>query len=145
MTRRPPHPLELREREVELPAFFGYLGMSVVSISPEEVVMRMDVPPALFSPFGMVHGGAIAVLIDTALGAVVATNISAYDRTATHELNINYVTFTRGSVVFAKARILRLGRAVATVECEAVSESGELIAKALGTFGVFRDKDRPAS
>ena len=55
----------------ELPAFFDYLGMSVVRATPEEAVVRMQVPKELLSPFGPVHGGAIAALIDTAIGIAV--------------------------------------------------------------------------
>lgn len=126
-----------------MPPFFGLLGMQVVSVSTEEVVMRMDVPAAMFSPFGAVFGGAISALLDTALGAAVACNIGPYDRTATHALNLNYVTFSRQPALLAKARVLRLSRTVAAVEGECFTEDGQLIAKALGTFGIFRDRGGP--
>lgn len=122
----------------ELPAFFDYLGMSVVRATAEEAVVRMQVPKELLSPFGPVHGGAIAALIDTAIGIAVACRMAHGDRNATHELNINYIAFSKEPVVIATARVLRLGRSVAHCEAEARSEGGELIAKALATFGVFK-------
>ena len=132
-------PNEKMEAEAaELPAFFAYLGMSVLAVGREEAAVRMTVPAGLYSPFGRVHGGAIAALIDTALGIVVACHLNPMDRTATHELNINYITFSTGPTVLCRARVLRLGRAVASVEAEVESEQGELIAKALGPFGIFR-------
>jgi uncharacterized protein (TIGR00369 family) len=125
----------------ELPAFFPYLGMSVLRATSEEGVVRMQVPDVLRGPFGPAHGGAIAALIDTALGVAVACRMSPRDRTATHELNINYISFATEAVVIATARVIRMGQSVAHAEAEARTESGTLIAKALATFGVFRDKN----
>jgi uncharacterized protein (TIGR00369 family) len=122
----------------ELPQFFEYLGMSIERATPEEAVVRMQVPKQLLSPHGPVHGGAISALIDTTIGIAVACRLPRGDRTATHELNINYISFADKPVVIATARVLRLGRTVAHTEAEARAEDGTLIAKALGTFGVFR-------
>lgn len=122
----------------ELPSFFPYLGMSVVRATAAEAVVRMQVPKELLSPYGPVHGGAIAALIDTAIGVAVACRMAHGDRNATHELNINYIAFSKQPVVIATARVIRLGRSVAHCEAEVHSEGGELIAKALATFGVFR-------
>ena len=123
---------------VELPDFFRYLGMSLVRATAEEAVVRMQAPKELLSPYGPVHGGVIAALIDTAIGVAVACRMAHGDRNATHELNINYIAFSKEPVVIATARVIRLGRSVAHCEAEARSEGGELIAKALATFGVFR-------
>jgi uncharacterized protein (TIGR00369 family) len=121
-----------------LPDFFHYLGLSVERATPEKAVVRMQVPKGLLSPYGPVHGGAIAALIDTAIGVAVACRLTGGARTATHQLNINYISFAEKPVVIATARVLRLGRTVAHAEAEARSEDGALIAKALATFGVFR-------
>jgi uncharacterized protein (TIGR00369 family) len=123
-----------------LPAFFEYLGMTIACASPEEAVVRMQVPKQLLSPHGPVHGGAISFLIDTAIGIAVACRLAPGDRTATHELNVNYISFAARPVVIATARVLRLSRTVAHTEAEVRAEDGTLIAKALGTFGVFPRK-----
>jgi uncharacterized protein (TIGR00369 family) len=142
VSRRIPRPSELTKAErAELPAFFGYLGLTVLSTEPDEVVVRMTIPQDLYSPYGMVHGGAVAALIDTAFGIVVACQLPTGSRTATHELNINYISFSRGPTLLCRARVLRLGRAIASVEGEVISEAGgALVAKALATFGVFRPR-----
>jgi uncharacterized protein (TIGR00369 family) len=127
----------------ELPAFFGYLGMTVVAAGAEGAAVRMTIPDGLYTPYGMVHGGAVAALIDTAFGIVVACQLQPGSRTATHELNINYISFSRGPTLLCRARVLRVGRAVASVEGEVISEAGgALVAKALGTFGVFRPRGK---
>ncbi len=124
----------------QLPEFFEYLGMSIERATPEEAVVRMHVPRQLLSPHGLVHGGAISALIDTAIGIAVACRLAPGDRTATHELNINYISFAAKPTVIATARVLRVSRTVAHTEAEVRGEDGTLIAKALGTFGVFPRK-----
>jgi uncharacterized protein (TIGR00369 family) len=123
-----------------LPDFFQYLGLTVVEVSTEHAVVRMDAPKGLLSPYGPVHGGAIAALIDTAIGAAVAAHLPAGDRTATHQLNLNFISFARSPVVIATARVLRLGQTVAHTEAEARAEDGTLVATALGTFGILRKR-----
>jgi acyl-CoA thioesterase len=125
--------------------FFRFLGMSIVEVSPEQAVLRMDVPREFRSPFDRVHGGAIAALIDTAGGAIVAVNLPPNGRTATHEINVNYVSFAAEHTLLCTARVIGMGRSVATVEAEVRTEAGRLVAKALGAFGVFPGKDAAAT
>ena len=131
----------LRENR-ELPPFFSALGMTVEEIGRERVVVRMDVPEAFYTPYGAIHGGVIAALMDTVGGMVVATHLSPADRTATHSFNINYTSFVREKSCRCVGRLLAMARNVATVEIEVVREDGTLAAKALGAFGIFRNKNR---
>jgi uncharacterized protein (TIGR00369 family) len=121
-----------------LPRFMQLLGLTIERADEHEAVVRMDVPDALMSPFGAVHGGFIAALFDTGLAIAVARRLEATDRLATHNLNVTYVAFSREQLVFCRARVVSLGKSVAVAEGEVVSDAGTLIAKALGTFGVRR-------
>jgi uncharacterized protein (TIGR00369 family) len=131
----------LRENR-QLPPFFSALGMTVEEIGRERVVVRMDVPEAFYTPYGAIHGGVIAALMDTVGGMVVATHLTPADRTATHSFNINYTSFVREKSCRCVGRLLAMARNVATVEIEVVREDGTLAAKALGAFGIFRNKNR---
>jgi uncharacterized protein (TIGR00369 family) len=131
----------LRENR-ELPPFFSALGMTVEEIGRERVVVRMDVPEAFYTPYGAIHGGVIAALMDTVGGMVVATHLTPADRTATHSFNINYTSFVREKSCRCVGRLLAMARNVATVEIEVVREDGTLAAKALGAFGIFRNRNR---
>ena len=119
------------------PAFMEMLGIEIEHADEHEAVVRMDVPDGLMTPFGTVHGGAIATLLDTALAIAVSRRLDAPDRIATHNLNVSYVAFARDRVLRCRTRVVSLRRAVAVVEGE-VLVGGTLVAKALGTFGVRR-------
>ncbi len=131
----------LRENR-ELPPFFSALGMTVEEIGTERVAVRMDVPEAFYTPYGAIHGGVIAALMDTVGGMVVATHLTPADRTATHSFNISYTSFVREKSCRCIGRLLAMARNVATVEIEVVREDGKLAPKAPGAFGIFRNKNR---
>ncbi len=123
-----------------VPGFMALLGLTIEHADAEEAVVRMDVPDALMSPFGAVHGGFIAALLDTSLGIAIALHrrLDAADRIATHSLNVTYVAFSREQLLFCRTRVVSLRKAVAVVEGEVTTGDGTLVAKALGTFGVRR-------
>ena len=122
----------------ELPGFWGVFGIAIERADEEAVVLRMDVPDTLMSPFGQVFGGAVAALFDTGLAVAIARRVAAEDRIATLNLNVAYTAFTSERVLRCRARVLSLRRTVAIVEGEITTESGTLVAKAVGTFGVRR-------
>lgn len=118
--------------------FWEHLGFRIESGDAREVVLRMDVPDALITPFDTVHGGVLAALFDTALAVAIARRLEEPDRIATHALQVTYVTFTRARVLRCRARVVSLRRSVAVAEGEVNDDEGTLVAKALGTFGVRR-------
>lgn len=120
------------------PGFWEVLGFAIERADEHEAVLRMDVPEALLSPFGTVHGGVLATLFDTGLAVAVARRLEPTDRIATHNLNVAYATFTRERVLWCRSRVVSLRRTVAIAEGEVTAAGDTLIAKALGTFGVRR-------
>lgn len=128
---------------MKMPGFWSVFGFEIEAADEGGVVLRMDVPDALMSPFGQVHGGVIAALFDTGLAVAVARHLTPEDRVATHNLNVSYLNFTREQVLRCRARVVDLKRSIATVEGEVMSADGTLVAKAIGTFGVHRRAGQP--
>ena len=110
------------------------LGFDVESVHDGRAIFRLDVRPSHKQIHGVVHGGIIAALADTA-GAIAAyTVVGPGIELATLELKINYMEPVPGGTVKADARVLRSGRNFIVAECEIFNESGSLAAKALMTF-----------
>jgi acyl-CoA thioesterase len=122
--------------------FWEHLGISIESGDADGAVLRMDVPEALMTPFGTVHGGIVATLVDTALAVAIARHLDEPDRIATHALQVTYVAFTTSRLLRCRARVVSLRRSVATAEGDVTADDGTLVAKALGTFGVRRAGSR---
>lgn len=133
---------ERTEEVLELPPFFAALGYSVEELGEDRVVFRMDAPKSFYTPYGAVHGGIVAALMDTVGGAVVAMKLTPADRIATHSLQVSFTSFVREPSCRCIGRLVAMGRSVATVEIEVRKEDGTVAAKGLGTFGIFRNKNR---
>jgi len=110
------------------------LGFDVESVHDGRAVFRLDVRPTHKQIHGVVHGGIIAALADTAAAIAAYTAVPPGVELATLELKINYLEPVPGGRVKADARVLHAGRNFIVTECEIFNESGSMAAKALLTF-----------
>ena len=97
-----------------------FLGLELCDLKTGEVSVCLDVRDELKQNQGVVHGGAIASLIDTASAFVILTAIDESERVTTTDLTIHYLRPITAGRMLAKARIMRAGRRrfVVSVEVE---------------------------
>lgn len=112
------------------------LQMKLADIQEGAVVLLMPVIREVHGNlYGMVHGGALASLADTAMGVACA---STGKRVVTLDMNINYTAAAgEGEMVTAAAKVIHGGKSTVVVECEMTDTAGRLLAKARGTFFVI--------
>jgi uncharacterized protein (TIGR00369 family) len=110
------------------------LGFEVESVHTGRAIFRLDVSPLHKQIHGVVHGGILAALADTAAAIAAYTTLQKGSELSTLELKINYLEPVPGGRVKADARVLRAGRNFIVTECEIFNEDGSLAAKALLTF-----------
>jgi acyl-CoA thioesterase len=97
-----------------------------------------------FNSASIVHGGVLFTLADTAMGAALYPTLGPDEGCATIEIKINFFKPVVAGAVVCTAAIVSKGRTVANLEaCVYVGEV--LVAKANGTFAIFRRKDVPAT
>jgi uncharacterized protein (TIGR00369 family) len=112
-----------------------YLGFSLESIGAGRASLRLEAGSRHKQLLGVVHGGILAALADTAAAIAAHTVAPKGTALATIELKINYLEPVPGGRVRAEARVLRAGRNFVVSECEIFTAKGKLAAKALLTFG----------
>jgi uncharacterized protein (TIGR00369 family) len=83
---------------------------------------------------GIVHGGALASLADTAAAFAVLSTLDTEEQTVTVDLTLHYLRPVTVGKLTARARVLRGGRRVATVSVEVFNESEALVVTALATY-----------
>ncbi len=87
---------------------------------------------------GVVHGGVISGLIDSAAGAAVGSTRKPSEVKerphATTDLHVTYVAGARGKELLADARVLKKTRSAVFVDVTVHDESDRTIAKGLVTF-----------
>lgn len=106
------------------------MGIAFVDVTPSRVVATMPVAGNT-QPFGLLHGGASCVLIET-LGSIGATAHAAMiGRVATGvELNVSHHRAARQGTVTGVATALSLGRTLASYQVEVSDEEGQRICTA---------------
>jgi uncharacterized protein (TIGR00369 family) len=118
-------------------------GFALILAEHGKVALRMRVNENHLQVHGVVHGGVLAALADTAGGLATYMACPPGTRVATIEMKINYLEAVEGGSVTAEAIVVRIGRHVAVVDCDITDDRRRLVGKALMTFfvGPFR-KDR---
>jgi uncharacterized protein (TIGR00369 family) len=125
---------ELVRRRMKESRATEFLGFDVESVHDGRAVLRLDVLPHHKQVLGVVHGGILAALADTAAAIAAYTVLSPGTEIATLELKINYLEPVPGGKVLADAKVLRKGRNFIVTECDIFAAGGTLAAKAILTF-----------
>lgn len=124
-------------------AFWRHLDISLDEVhGVGHVTLRMPMRAELETRRpGVMHGGALASLIDATCGGAVTTLRRADDETwtgqATTDLNITYLNAATSDVL-AEGRVLRSGRAIAYVQAEIRDLEGNVVAVGRATYMILR-------
>jgi uncharacterized protein (TIGR00369 family) len=114
--------------------FAKLLGIQVEEVVEGRSVLTMPVRPDLKQNHGVVHGGAIASLIDSAMAFAIIPLLAEKERTTTVDLTIHYLRPLTEGVAKSTARVVRAGRRVITVSAEVVDHKEQLVATAVSTY-----------
>jgi len=102
----------------------------------------LDVRPELLNPNGVVHGGALFSMADTAMGAALHTTLAPGEYCATVEIKIHFLQPVSKGKLRCRTRVVQRGRRLAVLESH-LSIGRLQVAQALGTFAIFAP--RPAA
>ena len=110
------------------------LGFELADLGAGEATIKLQMRDELRQPYGVLHGGATASLIDTAMAFAVRTCVADDVPTTTIDLTVHYLRpHTEGEIV-CTAKVERAGKRILTVSAEVFNEQGKLIATALSTY-----------
>ena len=130
----PAERLERIERAIESVPYARLLGIELEKVTPGEATLTLAIRPELSQNHGVVHGGAIASLIDTATAFAILTLLAPAEQVTTVDLSISYLRPGFEGQLTATARVLRQGRRLLATSAEVTDKAGTLLATALSTY-----------
>ena len=96
--------------------------------------------PDMANPFGSVHGGIVATVIDEVTGAAVMSSIES-GTAPTVSLHVEYLhAIAIGGTYTVVGEIVRRGRAMAIVDGRIVNEEGKVLVRGTCIYQIPRPK-----
>lgn len=129
----------LQSGEVSPPPIMNLFGFTAGDFEPGRVSFKLVPDESHFNLLGMVHGGAIATLLDTVMGCAVHSTLSAGRAYTTLNLGVSYVrpvTIASGELT-AEATIVHAGRTTAIAQARLLDKAGKLYATGDSTCLIF--------
>ncbi|MBP3651557.1 MAG: PaaI family thioesterase [Clostridia bacterium] len=108
--------------------YYRLLGVRILEIGPGFSRVELDVEDKLMNPFGSVHGGAYASLIDVAAYWSTYCDRAEDAGCTSLDLNVTNLAMTRSGKLTAVGRAVKVGRSVCMTEVEVHDDTGRLVA-----------------
>jgi uncharacterized protein (TIGR00369 family) len=125
-------PKDMAEFMKRIP-FAQHLGIKVDALEKGVARLSLAIRPEFMTSWGTAHGGSILALLDITLSMTARTLYDPPRSIMTIDLSTQFIGTTTG-ILRAEGRVMKAGQTTIFCEGEARSESGELVAKAIGTF-----------
>jgi acyl-CoA thioesterase len=114
--------------------YLRLIGMELVDLKIGEAIIRLQMRDELRQPQGLLHGGATASVIDTAMAFAVITRLAENETASTVDLNVYYLRPVTEGAIVCMAKIVKAGKRLLTVSAEVFNDKEKLIATALSTY-----------
>ena len=125
---------------VPRPAFAALTGAELVAVDDGVAVFRFAPDESTLNPLGVVHGGMICTLLDSAAGCAVHTQLPAGVGMSSIEIKVSFLSRVTagGEPLEVTGQALRVGRQVAFAEAHARTAGGKLVGHATTSIALIR-------
>jgi len=108
--------------------YYRLLGIRIVELGSRYSRVELDVEEKLMNPFGSVHGGAYASLIDAAAYWCTYVDREEGAGCTSLDLSVTNLSMTRSGKLIAEGRAIKEGRSICMTEVEVRDQTGKIIA-----------------
>jgi len=119
------------------------IGLELGQMKPGEANLHLNIRDELKQNQGVVHGGAVASLIDTAAAFAVVTRLEPGERVTTTDLTIYYLRPITSGRLTATARIVRGGRRLFVLTVQVTNDHEVLVATAVTGYIKLQNSQKP--
>jgi uncharacterized protein (TIGR00369 family) len=111
-----------------------HLRMQLASISVDHAMVKLKTEQCHLQPFGIVHGGVLATLIDTATFWSVFLRLPEDAGLVNIDLKLNYLKSISTGKMIAQGRCIRAGRSISYAEASVKDTKGNILAHGTSTL-----------
>ena len=114
------------------------LGFDAVEGGPDAVVLQGAWAEERCTAGGVLHGGYLMALADSAAATLAFLNLPEGATTSTIEAKTNFLAAVREGAVTARASLVHKGRTTIVVQTDVTDDAGRLVSRTLQTQAVLR-------
>jgi len=116
--------------------FGGWLNGKILSLSDEgDIELAFEIRAEMLNPMGTIHGGALASILDEAMGMQLFIKSNNDEAFFAINLIVDFVKSSRISEnLIAKPEIVRIGKKSANLRCNVYNVDGQLVAHGFSNF-----------
>lgn len=133
-----PHPNPAYVRElievVNTSPYPDHMKMRLDAIGMDQAVVKLNTARCHLQPYGIVHGGVVATLVDTATFWAVYLRIPEDAGLVNIDLKLNYLKPVDQGPLTAEGSAIRSGRSISYAEARVWDEKRELVAHGTSTL-----------
>lgn len=129
----PAYIAELIDLVAESP-FPSHMKMRLAAMEFDAADIELDLERCHLQPYGIVHGGVLATLIDTATFWAVFLRLPEDAGLVNVDLKLNYLKTVTGGRLSAHGRCIQAGRTISYAEATVLDENRAVIAHGTSTL-----------
>ncbi len=112
----------------------SHMSMALSRIELDRAEVVLDLGPCHMQPFGIVHGGVLATLIDTATFWAAFLRLPGDTGLVNVDLKLNYLKPVMEGCLTAFGTCIQAGKSISYSEARVEDESGKIIAHGTSTL-----------
>ena len=137
--------IQLVNQLVNRSPYFELLSMTISEVGLGFSQLEIRLAPKHLQPFGFVHGGVFASIIDAATFWAIFYEIEDQNAGATSvDLKLNYLAPAVSGKLIAKGSRIKLGKTLGYAEATVTDEKGKLLAHGTSTLMILPGSNRLA-
>ena len=113
-------------------------GSRLISAGGGESLLKCVPDESFYNPVGLIHGGFLCTLLDTAAGIAVQSKLAPGQLSASIEIKVSFFkpVIDDGRELEIRGRAIKVGRRVAFAEAHCYDADGELLGSATTSLAI---------
>jgi uncharacterized protein (TIGR00369 family) len=134
-----PKYIEAISNVVNQSPYFSLLSMKIKELDWGTSVLEVQLEEKHLQPFGYVHGGAIASVMDAATFWAVFPQVKDGMGLTTVEIKVNFLAPIQKGKLVAQGRCIKIGKTLALGDATIYDAKGNLLGHGTATMMIVRD------